>query len=61
MKKYVFCLKNVIHSCAAQSSHENPPELDDYANPSRIYSPFDYVKPGQNLKVNIFRSLLIAL
>ena len=29
-----------IQSCAEQSSHENPLEPDDYANPGRIFSFF---------------------
>ena len=35
---------NEIQSCAAQSSHENPLEPDDYA------------KPGQNIKLKVFLS-----
>ena len=29
-----------IQSCAEQSSHENPLEPDDYANPGRTFSLF---------------------
>ena len=32
--------RKVIQSCAEQSSHENPLEPDDYANPGRIFSLF---------------------